>query len=90
MAGETDEAAEKSLSLLKNQNEPTDTLLSECALACKRALRKEDLQAVLKGMSPDTLAIYRQRANWSAPWFQVGIDTRPEGNASRTSANQGS
>ena len=63
LAGETDEAAEKLLSLLKNQNEPTDTLLLECALACKRALRKEDLQAVLKRMSPDTLAIYSQRTN---------------------------
>ena len=63
LAGETNEAAEELLNLLKNQSAPTEVLLLECALACKRAQRKDDLKAVLQRMSPDTLAIYSQRAN---------------------------
>lgn len=63
LAGETDEVAEELLSLLKNHSAPTETLLLECALACKRAQRKEDLKSVLKRMSPETRAIYGRRAN---------------------------
>ena len=63
LAGEANEAAEELLSLLKNRSAPTEALLLECALACKRAQRKEDLVEVLKRMSPETRTIYGQRAN---------------------------